>query len=419
MAISTIGTSGGNAVGLPVGASSVVKQVFSSSGVLAYSPNLPAATYLVNVSGNAATNMTVYGTFNNTVVGGTSGQTTAVVTTASPTTSVSLYALGGVAAPAATQATIGSAVASYGAATSLNTMNNVFKFMGRIFTCSNIEREVFSIPDNGSTTATVRKDYIGTTYSNQLSAGAASPTVAVVTSTGPNTNAAYSTNGSTWTTYSAPFSSLSKLIFGNLFLGMTSGSTTYYTSTDGFTWTARTSPVAFSSVLWDGSIYLASPNSASQTWYKSTDGINWTTQAVTGWAQSGSYTWNNITFDGGIYYAQYSSVQYYSTSITTQWTSVSGVTVYQPFHATKWFSNLVFIDSTNNSRPPYSWLVPPSATATGATATSLPYIGAVVDSVGRYVTVEKSSTTYTFKFSSATTYPALFTIATTNAEVLN
>jgi len=421
MAISTIGAAtSSSSVALPVGGKKAVKQAYSSLGSLAYTANLPAGSYLVNCTGNQATNLTLFGNIGSTNVGGTAGQTTSVITTSTVSGPVSLYACNGVPAPAVTQTQIATVAPVYGWVGPSVTQNHLFKFKGRIYTCANLERGVWSIPDNVAI-PTVRTDYIGTTFSNQMSEGAASENVAVITSTGPNTNAAWSSDGNSWTTFSAPFSSLTKLLFGaNLFLAFSQGSTTYYTSTDGPTWTARTLPVQFRSILWDGTIFLAAPFSASSTWYQSTDGITWTTRNMSVFSNAASFNWNNIEFVDGFYVAYFSNAIFYTSSLATNWTGLNPSGAITPYCAQRWFGNLVFFDGAASSKPPYSWLIPPATTALVATATSPQMCGAAIDALGRLVTLERTASNLgTFRVSSAGLLPALFTIATTDAEVAN
>jgi hypothetical protein len=254
-----------------------------------------------------------------------------------------------------------------------------------------------------------------------MSEGAASENVAVITSTGPNTNAAFTTDGNTWTTFSAPFSSLTKLIYGNLFLALQSNSTTYYTSTDGPTWTSRTFPVAIRTITWDGNIYLAVPTTASSTWYQSTDGINWTTRNMSAFANATSYNYGNIEFLDGFYVVYFSNIAFYTASLAVNWIGAVSIPSGQtPFCGIRWFGNLVFMDGSPNTKPPYSWLIPPATSATSATAIAGQVCGAAIDALGRLVTLERTASNLgTFRVSSAGLLPALFTIATTDAEVAN
>jgi hypothetical protein len=116
------------------------------------------------------------------------------------------------------------------------------------------------------------------------------------------TQAASSTNGTTWATRTLPSSGTwNSVTFGNnLFVAVRSGSTAYATSINGTTWVARTLPASLANakIAYGQGVYFAIGD-GSTTAYSSDTGITdtWTSRTIAGAANPKAITFGN---PGGI-----------------------------------------------------------------------------------------------------------------------
>lgn len=134
--------------------------------------------------------------------------------------------------------------------------------------------------------------------------------VFVVTSQGPNTNAAYSSDGTTWSNSSTANGNWYGLAFGagtfvtvSQGLGGT-GTTNAATTTNGVTWTTRTLPSTqmWNAVAFGNSTFVAISNAPSNVAgtaaATSADGITWTARTL-----PSSAMWYAITYGNGVFVA--------------------------------------------------------------------------------------------------------------------
>jgi hypothetical protein len=122
-----------------------------------------------------------------------------------------------------------------------------------------------------------------------------------------NTTAgAYSTNGTTWTNMTLPFSSssgYSSVTYGNgLFVAVVPGTTTAASSNDGITWTQRTLPSSstWKSVTYGNGLFVAAGSAGVAA--TSPDGITWTARTLPANAD-----WRSVTYGNGVFVAVSSS----------------------------------------------------------------------------------------------------------------
>jgi hypothetical protein len=116
-----------------------------------------------------------------------------------------------------------------------------------------------------------------------------------------NGYAYYSSNGTSYTSVALwGVGSDPKITFGNgLFATIkdsSGGSTTYYTSSNGSSWTSRTAPAAPNFISYANNLWFLTTASGT-TYYTSTDGINWTTR--TGFPAA--RIWGGVSYANGIY----------------------------------------------------------------------------------------------------------------------
>lgn len=110
--------------------------------------------------------------------------------------------------------------------------------------------------------------------------------------------------GSSWSTETAPVSSMNNIFYCGLFVGMASTTNTYYTSTTGTTgsWTSRTLPSTCDTITmnYDGSLVAFKFGDASVNFHTSTDGINWTNTGLKPFvsANASMLTVNGIALQG-------------------------------------------------------------------------------------------------------------------------
>lgn len=437
MAINTIGGStGGSATSLPVGTSSVLKQGYSSQGAFAYTPAtaLPAGTYAITATGPTASTAGIFAAVGSSTI--FSKTLSCALTTTSSSSSVSVAAIDTSSTTPTTSTTYQSLAFTnpYSVGAQNAYYNQTFKFKGRMYVFGGMERYVASVPLGDFTGQSIQSSYIGTGWANQLVAGAATDTFAVVsnnaTSSGYASNA-YTTDGTGWSLYTAPFNAQIYKASNSMVIAYNLGSSSYWTTTNGSSWTARTFPVAVASVAYNpanGTWYL-STWSAGTTLYKSSDGINWTSFTAA----------SSITGNGSIGYSGYQwKVMEYAGNgqmfFNIDYNYSSGFLVSNPENGTvlAWslygssaaafynrFATLANYAATGQVANTIGSGAGPGTNFYAGSASDYG-IGAQTDNSGAMILAFRTSgTTMSFRRWAPTTYPAVFTFGTTSMEIFN
>jgi hypothetical protein len=115
-----------------------------------------------------------------------------------------------------------------------------------------------------------------------------------------------SSDGITWTAYTAPVNLLSRVTFAqNKFVGLDRDGNVSYTSTDGITWTvggAIPTGGTFSPLIaYNGVNTFVSIQAFSNRAATSSDGITWTARTLPG--DSADYYWSGVAYGNGIWVA--------------------------------------------------------------------------------------------------------------------
>ena len=220
--------------------------------------------------------------------------------------------------------------------------------------------------------------------------------VFVVTSQGPNTNAAYSSDGTTWSNSSTANGNWYGLAFGagtfvtvSQGLGGT-GTTNAATTTNGVTWTTRTLPSTqmWNAVAFGNSTFVAISNAPSNVAgtaaATSADGITWTARTFP--VSSG---FPAIAFGNGVFVAQsgnwLSNLIYTSTDGIT-WTPRPQANPVNPYPIDLSFGNGIFVATGSygtlyTSLDGVNWINWPTA-STSSNFTNAAYGGGVFCAIG-------------------------------------
>ena len=123
--------------------------------------------------------------------------------------------------------------------------------------------------------------------------------VVIKNSSGGTTTYYTSTNGSSWTTRTAPSGPYYVTYSNGTWFMMVASGTTYYTSSDAVTWTSRSTLPAsrtWTGVIYHNGLYVVVATEGNLSAY-STDGLTWTSKAMT---TSGVFGSSANAYDGGV-----------------------------------------------------------------------------------------------------------------------
>lgn len=433
MAISTVGGATTSAtVSQPIGFTKVLKQGYSSLGVLNYTPAQPLAsgTYGISVAGTLNSNATIYASLGSATV--FANATQCALTTNSSSASASILALDKTTVTPTTSSTLVGLNSPnlYSVGVYNWAYNGAFKFKDRIHTYC--ERYVISVdantPLSSQTTSNV---YIGTTYANALNVGAACDNFAVVTNNTGSTNIsnAYSTDGINWNTYNWPSTCSAMKGGGNTIIAYNYGSTTYYTTTNGYTWTTRTFPFTPYSVAYNPvtATWYATQNASTTMWKSVDNGINWTSFTIASGINSqvsfSSYNWKVFEYAGNGYMFLNVDYNYNQGFITNNLETASAPLAWQNYGsgAVAFYNRFGGYTNYNSSVCGFTFGSGSAQSTTffSGDATQVG-LGIQMNNLGSLVLVKRASTTVVnFASYSPTTLPAIITLGTTSMEVLN